>query len=766
MDFPSSIRPAAALAQGVRGCMPDNFDLEQILNAALAQHEAGQLDLAESGYRTVLQYDPDEPDALNLLGVILQERGELDESIALLTRALALVPDFPEALANLARAKRAAGAPTVAADAARRAIALDPALAEAHLQLGQALLDLDDPAGAAAALRQATTLAPQSADALQLLGVALMRLQDHQAAADCMTAALALDPTRADTTASLALVLTELARAHRVTGDAEAAVAAARRAVALNPALPDAQFELGSALLMQQENAGAIEALQRVTELAPESPEAWAAFARALTADGDGQSSAEAWQAALALQPDDPGLLIDFAGSLVKSGRSEEALTIFRQAEALAPGDRRAPYGIASCLWNSGDFFATAEVCRQVLEAAADLPAFWMLLGDCETAMGHFDKAAECYRRAVALDPGAANSLHAPVVPGAHFQDHDAWHASWEVLNDPTRRVNDRIAAGFALAHLSDREGAYDRAFEACALANRLLRDDRAARGFVFDHAEFHDVVDGQVAAIGPPEFLATAGWGDPSELPVFIVGMPRSGTSLVEQIAASHPLVYGAGERMDIDNIVATLDNERASDGRVVWDRAQVRREAMAHVHRLRSLDGQATRVIDKLPDNILHLGKIAILFPRARIVVCRRDARDTGLSCFFQYFHADALAWTNDLADCGFRTRETERLMDHWRKVLPLTILEIQYETLVANLESESRRLIDFLGLEWDPACLAFHETKRPVLTASLWQVRQPIYSSSIGRWRHYRHHLGPLLRELEGLVPPDDEDPSHAG
>jgi hypothetical protein len=165
-------------------------------------------------------------------------------------------------------------------------------------------------------------------------------------------------------------------------------------------------------------------------------------------------------------------------------------------------------------------------------------------------------------------------------------------------------------------------------------------------------------------------------------------------------------------------------------------------------------------------MPDNIMHLGKIAILFPRTRIVICRRDLRDVGLSCFLQYFHDDGLVWTNDLADCGFRARETERLMGHWRNVLPLPILEIQYETLVANLESESRRLIEFLGLEWDPACLAFHETERPVMTASLWQVRQPIYASSIGRWRHYRHHLGPLLQELEGLVPADDAYPSHAG
>jgi hypothetical protein len=182
-----------------------------------------------------------------------------------------------------------------------------------------------------------------------------------------------------------------------------------------------------------------------------------------------------------------------------------------------------------------------------------------------------------------------------------------------------------------------------------------------------------------------------------------------------------------------------------------IAWDRQAVRWEATAYVERLQELGGDAVRVIDKQPDNILCLGQIAVLFPNARVVVCRRDPRDVGLSCYFQHFRDDPLVWTNDLADCGFRARETERLMDHWRAVLPIPILEIQYESLVVNLENESRRLIDFLGLQWDPACLTFYQTKRVVMTASRWQVRQPVYSSSVGRWKHYRRHLGPLLQEL---------------
>jgi hypothetical protein len=222
---------------------------------------------------------------------------------------------------------------------------------------------------------------------------------------------------------------------------------------------------------------------------------------------------------------------------------------------------------------------------------------------------------------------------------------------------------------------------------------------------------------------------------------------MPRSGTSLVEQIAASHSRVFGAGELTNIGEASAEL-------GDTPWTQAAVRRVADAHLERLRALGGGADRVIDKLPDNIFMLGVIATLYPGARIIFCRRDPRDIGLSCFFQKFSAGLLTFSYDLADCGKRIRETERIAAHWHRVLPLRYLDIQYESLVADLAGESRRLIEFLGLAWEPACLDFHRTERTVRTASAWQVRQPLYSRSVGRWRHYERHLGLLLEELAGL------------
>ena len=152
-------------------------------------------------------------------------------------------------------------------------------------------------------------------------------------------------------------------------------------------------------------------------------------------------------------------------------------------------------------------------------------------------------------------------------------------------------------------------------------------------------------------------------------------------------------------------------------------------------------------------MPANVFHLGLIALMFPGARVIFCRRDPRDNCLSCYFEQFDKNRLLYTYDLRDCGRQYLETERLTAHWLQALPLQMLEIQYETLVSQQESESRRLIDFLGLPWNPACMQFHRTNRPVLTASAWQVRQPIYTRSVGRWRHYHRHLAPLLEALGG-------------
>jgi hypothetical protein len=211
---------------------------------------------------------------------------------------------------------------------------------------------------------------------------------------------------------------------------------------------------------------------------------------------------------------------------------------------------------------------------------------------------------------------------------------------------------------------------------------------------------------------------------------------------------------VHGAGELPHIHRILSRLA-KRPRDA-LAWRREAVAEAAAKHLGELQALGGAALRVVDKHPENVFAVGLIATLFPRARIVSCHRDPRDNVLSRFFQRFQTQ-MAFATDVADCGRRYLETERMAAHWPRVLPGAVLDLQYEELVGDLEGQARRLIDFLGLAWDPACLAFYESERAVNTPSAWSVRQPIYSSSVGRWRHYARHLGPLLAVLGDRVAP---------
>jgi len=317
------------------------------------------------------------------------------------------------------------------------------------------------------------------------------------------------------------------------------------------------------------------------------------------------------------------------------------------------------------------------------------------------------------------------------------------------LLSQPNLPVEDQIATGFALGKVLDESDQFDEAFARFSQANTLLKQSRAAAGERFDIDAFRRQVGDIIDAFTPKFFAERRGWGDASELPVFIVGMPRSGTTLVEQIAASHNDIFGAGELRDVGRIVEGLGGDVALGK---WERDSINNAAKRHLDRLRGLGGLALRVTDKMPDNVLQLGLISLLFPSARVVFCRRDPRDNCLSCYFQWFSAGN-QFSFDLVDCGRRYMEIDRLTRHWLNILPLKMMEMRYEELVTDLEGQSRRLIDFLGLPWNPACLEFHKTERTVMTASAWQVRQPIYNSSVGRWRHYERHLGPLLDVLAG-------------
>jgi hypothetical protein len=306
-----------------------------------------------------------------------------------------------------------------------------------------------------------------------------------------------------------------------------------------------------------------------------------------------------------------------------------------------------------------------------------------------------------------------------------------------------------RSAAHFSLGRLYDRAGDYNRAFVHFQAGNNLKPSD-------FDRGEFTRFIDDLINTFDV-DFMRNAPCAHHgSRRPVFIVGMPRSGTSLVEQILASHPEVCGGGELEDIRHIAfgagAWLGSSHTYP-RVVRELAAADCDTLAagYLKKLAVLSPQARCVTDKMPQNFLALGLIALLFPEARVIHCLRDPLDTCLSCYFHDF-TGYHPYAYRLEGLGFYYRQYQRLMRHWRAVLPIPMLDVVYEDLVADPEAGIRQLLAFCELDWDERCLRFYESERIVHTSSYQQVRRPIYKSSLGRWRHYAAHLEPLRRALE--------------
>jgi tetratricopeptide (TPR) repeat protein len=436
--------------------------------------------------------------------------------------------------------------------------------------------------------------------------------------------------------------------------------------------------------------------------------EAHANLGTALRGLGRLEAAEQAFRRAVQLEPDSAAWLTDLASVLAELERPDQALACCRRAIESDPRFARANYGLAVLLGRSGDLEEAVASYRNVLQLDPAHAVAWNALGSALRDLGRIDEAVDGFRRALAINPDFADAYRnlatcRQLTPGGHEIAHLAALAA-----KPGLPPEERAAAGFALGKAFDDSDRFDEAFGAYEQANRVCRDFCAAAGERFDAEELRRWIDEVIDAANPALFRSVAGWGNPSEVPVFIVGMPRSGTSLVEQIAASHSRVFGAGELTDIDGIADAIEPTFGEHSR-----APVRRLADIHVERLRALGGDAERVIDKLPDNVFQLGVIAMLFPAARVIFCRRDPRDICLSCYFQKFRADHLVFAYDLADCANRYLETERLTEHWRRVLPLRMLDLQYEALVGDLEGESRRLIAFLGFDWEPACLDFHRT-----------------------------------------------------
>lgn len=718
---PRDIRPPKPRQAGIRpaepqaGPSPAGISVEAAMQLAGQHQSAGRLAQAEQVLRQILRAAPRHAHALHLLGVVAHQAGKPAQALELIEQAIA--SDGTEALfhANLAEMKRQQGRVDEAIRHGEQAVALDGSLALAHANLGIAYYDAKDYDRAAACHQRALALAPQMLQSLNNLGSIARARKDLQGAGEWYRKALAIHPDHLESLSNLGAVLVEDDRA-------EEAVVPLEHALQIQPAYPEALCNLGLARLKQERGEECIALLQRSLRLRPGYPEAMVGLGRALYEQGDLQHAGALVREVLAKAPDKAEAWCLLGAVCMEGGETEEAEAAYRRALDLDPKMTEALTGLGTLRLEEGKIETSVGLFQEALDSDPD----------CLGARFHLTQAQK-------VKPGDLNlaALEAQLPAAA------------------TLGTQKCISLHYGLGKAYDDLGDWDRAFP------HFLEGARLKRAGLHYDPEADAARTRRIAEVCDQAFFeCLGGGGDASELPVLVLGMPRSGTTLTEQIIASHPEVFGAGELRDLMEVVqqqAVAGPPRMFPDNVLGlERETLGAWGSQYAAKLGRRGPHARRVTDKMPANYLALGLIPLMLPKARIIHVKRNPLDTCISCFTRLFnrHQDA---TYDLAELGRHYANYARLMDHWRSVLPPgSFLEVQYEDIVADMEGQARRLIDFVGLPWDEACLAFHKTRRNIRTASVTQVRQPIYASSVERWRHYDKYLGPLREALGEFCP----------
>jgi tetratricopeptide (TPR) repeat protein len=615
-------------------------------------------------------------------------------------------------------------------------------------QRALALLQQGKRAKAEACLQQILQFDPAHGDALHTSALLRRAAGDPAGAAQRLERAIAAQPGRAIFHTDLGLALQALRRP-------DDALAAFSKALALAPTSADILIARANLLRDLRRPAEALEGYEAALRLQPQRADAWAGHGDALLPLGRREEALASYERALALQPGLAAVWYNRATLLHGLDRPDEALDSLNRALELEPD-------FVEALNNRGNllrhFHRHAEALADYDRALAQRPTYAAAHGNRGNALRELNRLADArsaYQHAIDAAPGEVMHYRNLASVTRLTRDDPCYtaltrFAQREAELGPQDRIYLHFALGDALTSLGEPDAAFEHYLSGNALQRARLRYNEGKTLSVFEQLRH---------TFTPAHLNAVRGGGDPSDSPVFIVGMPRCGSTLIEQVLSSHPHVYGAGEcGFFADSLYTYLRRgSRATSGRDASpgdlnaeDFSVIGADYLRRIRLMGGIDAAHRRVVDKSLPNFMNLGLIHLALPNARFIHARREAIDCCLSSFTRLL--TMMPFSFDLGELGRYYAAYERMMDHWRAVLPPGVmLEVQYEDMVSDLPREARRMLAHCGLAWDPVCLDFHRTDRAVATASSLQVRQPIYASSVRRWRPTPAQLAPLIEGL---------------
>ena len=695
-----------------RLCQLDKGNEENWLMLAAVQGETGSLDEALNCANQAIELDDEYIEAYLTRAHLLQKLNHLEDALNSALKAVEIDDEYDEAwlfLAGIAgRLKRYQDAEGWA----EKAVSLLPDNVDALVNLANARYELTRYAEAEQSYRQVLERQPEHFQAQLGLVRAVTAQGQYDEALDLLQPMLKRVPEHSDTLDCQACCYIGLGRE-------DEAIAILERIIEHDSRYLYAYIHLANLYEQRGDHLKVLEYLKTAKDIAPDPLEVLGDLARVYLEYGMHVQAIESCEEALRLEPDNFVARFFHARAKADSSRLEEALAELQMLEDEAPNNPNILAAKASLLEELGEYDEAHAIVTKFFESdrmpAAIVSAFARL---CH-------RYNECDKAVELLD---------------------------SILKKPDLQKEYRRGLLFSLGKIHDRMKQYDKAFACMEEANEL-------KPYQYDHQRFIDYVD-RLTAPKVTDLLRRNSAPDdyqPSVRPVFIVGMPRSGTSLIEQIIASHPQVFGGGERHEMSSLTQKLPHMPGVSGEYPECLDSLTPELTGQMIKAydqfaQGLPPGVTVLTDKMPENFQHLVFIRMLFPDARIIHCVRNAMDTCLSIYAQEF-SGYHDYAYDLTDLGQHYREYQRLMQHYRDVVKLPILEVQYEALVNDTETWARRMIDHCGLEWDDACLRYYESDRIMRTASYQQVKQPIYTGSVERWKNYEKHLQPLMDALNG-------------
>ena len=712
---PSSSPPNVdqAIQQAQQGRV--NVSPERAVEMAGTLYAQGKYAQAEKVCRQIIQALPKNADAHNILGVTLNAAGRSDEGVEVLRQAIKLAPHAASIHANLGEVLRQKGETEEASKVLEEAVRLEPNHSQGHNNLGITYFERGQIKKAIESYRAAIAARPDMAEAHNNLGNALRLARDFEGAIQAYQDALVHRERYPEAYNNLGTLLQQ----QNKLDDAEHAF---RKAINQNPKYVEAYNNLAQLHSAQQKDLDALRVLGEALKFAPTNVQTLLITARIQLRRGNLVAAEQASRAALAQEPENAEGLTVLGQVLHDTDRYEEALEVLEKAVKANPNNPEAQnfYGVAL------------------------------------KSVGRLDEAREHILEGLRRNPlmyGAYANV-SDLVDFSKGEGEELFKRMDEIFSSAKNPEGDAfMALHYAYAKALDDRGEHERALEHYVTGGKMKR---AQLDYVEE--DIHGFFD-SICAVFPKEAFENrkfAGLSD--ERPVFIVGMPRSGSTLVEQILSSHPDVYGAGEVKYLSMALGKLRDRFPSlpkypdmVGKITGPQLEI--VANTYLQALTATSGDAKRVTDKLLTNYFFVGLIHLMFPNAKIINTQRDPVDTCLSGFTKLFKDD-MPHSYDLGELGRYYGKYRELMQHWETVLPQGVLiTVQYEDVVADTEKEAKRLIEFLGIPWDPKCVDFHKSDRPVKTASVAQVRKPIYKTSVKRWKKYGDGLQPLVDAIEG-------------